>query len=118
MLEQENIAYFFARQGFDVVAVELVEKHVKQIKEKINEEMSIEVIQGNALDLSIIEDKSYDIVLCFGPLYHLSKMEDRMKCISEVKRVCKDNGKCSLLLFPMIWLLQLKPFYIILIFFT
>jgi ubiquinone/menaquinone biosynthesis C-methylase UbiE len=84
---------FFAGQGFDVVAVELVAKHVNQIKEKISEEMSIEVIQGNALDLSIIEDKSYDIVLCFGPLYHLSKIEDRMKCISEVKRVCKDNGK-------------------------
>ena len=83
---------FFARQGYNVVAVELVEKHVKQIKEKINEEMSIEVIKGNALDLSTIEDESYDIVLCFGPLYHLSKIEDRMKCISEVKRVCKDDG--------------------------
>lgn len=39
--------------------------------------MSIEIIQGNALDLSIIGNKSYDIVLCFEPLYHLSKMEDR-----------------------------------------
>ena len=84
---------FFAKQGFDVTAVELVAKHINQIKKKISEEMSIKVIQGNALDLSIIEDKSYDIVLCFGPLYHLSKMEDRMKCISEVKWVCKDNGK-------------------------
>ena len=37
------------------------------MKEKINSSMSIEVLQGNAMDISMIEDKSYDIVLCFGP---------------------------------------------------
>ncbi|WP_229768599.1 class I SAM-dependent methyltransferase [Tissierella pigra] len=84
---------YFAKNGFQVTAVELVENHVSQIKEKINEEMSLEVFQGNAMNISIIEDKTYDIVLCFGPLYHLEKIEDRMKCIEEVKRVCKDNGK-------------------------
>lgn len=84
---------YFAKNGFQVTAVELVENHVSQIKEKINEEMSLEVFQGNAMNISMIEDKSYDIVLCFGPLYHLEKIEDRMKCIEEVKRVCKDNGK-------------------------
>ena len=84
---------YFAKQGFDVTAIELVEKNVIQIKEKINDTVPVQVFQGNALDLSIIDDKSFDIVLCFGPLYHLEKIEDRMKCISEVKRVCKDNGK-------------------------
>ncbi len=84
---------YFARNGLNVTAIELVEKHVMQIKEKINSSMSIEVFQGNAMDIYMIEDKSYDIVLCFGPLYHLAKIEDRMKCIEEVKRVCKDNGK-------------------------
>jgi ubiquinone/menaquinone biosynthesis C-methylase UbiE len=84
---------YFANKEFEVTAVELVEKHVMQIKEKINPEMSLKVFRGNAIDISMIEDKSYDIVLCFGPLYHLAKIEDRMKCIEEVKRVCKDNGK-------------------------
>lgn len=84
---------YFARNGYEVTAVELVEKHVTQIKEKINTKMSIEVFQGNAMDISMIEDKSYDIILCLGPLYHLSKIKDKMKCIEEVKRVCKDNGK-------------------------
>ncbi|WP_346928671.1 class I SAM-dependent methyltransferase [Clostridium sp.] len=84
---------YFARKGFNVTAIELVEKHVMQIKEKVNSSMAIEVFQGNAMDISMIKDKAYDIVLCFGPLYHLSKVEDRMKCIAEVKRVCKDEGK-------------------------
>lgn len=34
-----------------------------QIKEKINSKMSLEVFQGNAMDISMVEDKSYDIVL-------------------------------------------------------
>lgn len=84
---------YFAKQGYDVTAVELVEKHVNQLKEKVDKDMLIEVIQGNALDLSMLNDNTYDIVLCFGPLYHLEKLEDRMECIDEVKRVCKKDGK-------------------------
>lgn len=37
--------------------------------------------------------KSFDIVLLFGPLYHLKNDADKQKCISEAKRVCKDGGK-------------------------
>ncbi len=84
---------YFAKNGYEVTAIELVEKHVNQIKEKILPGMSLEVFQGNAMDISTVGDKSYDIVLCFGPLYHLAQIEVRMKCISEVKRVCKDDGK-------------------------
>lgn len=84
---------YFAKKGFDVTAIELVEKHVIQIKRKVDSQMTMEVFQGNALDISWIKDKEYDMVLCFGPLYHLSSIEDRMKCIAEVKRVCKDDGK-------------------------
>ncbi len=84
---------YFANKGYEVKAIELVENHVDQIKEKVTEKMNIDVVQGNALDLSQIDDNTYDIVLCFGPLYHLEKIEDRIKCISEVKRVCRENGK-------------------------
>lgn len=83
---------YFARKGFDVTAIELVEKHVNEIKDKCTNS-NLKVFQGNALDLTHIKNESFDIVLCFGPLYHLSKFEDRIKCISEVKRVCKNNGK-------------------------
>lgn len=58
---------YFANQGYEVTSIELVEKHVVQIREKVNKKMSIEVFQGNALDLSMIKDNTYDIVLCFGP---------------------------------------------------
>ncbi|GKU26696.1 class I SAM-dependent methyltransferase [Clostridium folliculivorans] len=84
---------YFAKKGFEVTAVELVEKHVKQIQDKISEGISLEAFQGNATNLSMIKDKSYDIVFCFGPLYHLKKNEDKLTCIREVKRVSTDNAK-------------------------
>lgn len=84
---------YFANKGYHVTAVELVEKHVEQIKDKVTEGMKIQVHQGNALDLSIFDSKSYDIVLSFGPLYHLENINDRKKSIEEVKRVCKRDGK-------------------------
>ncbi|HHD2753532.1 TPA: class I SAM-dependent methyltransferase [Clostridium perfringens] len=84
---------YFAKKGFEITAIELVEKHVKEIKKKCEKDMNLSVFQGNALNISNIKDNSYDIVLCFGPLYHLSKIEDRMKCIEQVKRVCKKDGK-------------------------
>ncbi|GFN34442.1 hypothetical protein TXYLGN1_02290 [Tepidimicrobium xylanilyticum] len=65
---------------------------MNRIKEKKKPGMSLKVFQGNALDLSNFQDNQYDIVLCFGPLYHLGDREDQLKCIEEVKRVCKEEG--------------------------
>ena len=39
-----------------------------------------------------LRDKYFDIVLLFGPMYHLSKKEDRKQTIQEAKRVLKDGG--------------------------
>lgn len=83
---------YLAGKGFDVTAVELVDKHVELINTKKSEGMKLEAIQGNALDLTEFKDNYFDIVLCLGPLYHLLKIEDRLKCINGVKRICSNNG--------------------------
>lgn len=83
---------YFAEKGYNVTSVELVHKHVESIKEKKKTYMNLDVFQGNALDLSKFSDSSFDIVLCFGPLYHLEDIKERLKCIEEVKRVCKNDG--------------------------
>ena len=46
----------------------------------------------NALDLSDFEDETFDIVLLFGPLYHLHEENDRNTAIKEAKRVLKKDG--------------------------
>jgi SAM-dependent methyltransferase len=48
--------------------------------------------QGNALDLSDFEEETFDIVLLFGPLYHLHDEKDRNTAIREAKRVMKKDG--------------------------
>jgi 2-polyprenyl-3-methyl-5-hydroxy-6-metoxy-1,4-benzoquinol methylase len=84
----------YAAKGYEATAVEPVKRNVEVLKAKVIEgKMKIEVHQGNALDLSTLRSESFDIVLCFGPLYHLSSDEDKLRCIEETKRVCKKNGK-------------------------
>jgi len=38
------------------------------------------------------DDEYFDMVLLFGPLYHLQDKTDRIKCIAEAKRVLKKGG--------------------------
>lgn len=52
---------------------------------------NMQVHTGDATNLEQIGDKSYDVVLCLGPMYHLNR-EDRKKCISECHRICRTNG--------------------------
>lgn len=84
----------YANKGFNVTAVELVKRNAEIIKSKIaGSKLNVDVIQGNALDMSYLADESFDMVLCLGPLYHLDSDMDKLKCIEETKRVCKKSGK-------------------------
>ncbi|MGL4911799.1 MAG: class I SAM-dependent methyltransferase [Romboutsia sp.] len=86
-------SFYFAENGCEVTALELSEKHVDIMKNKLtNTSLTMEAIQGNALDLSSFEDETYDSILCLGPIYHLTKEEDRIKCIKECLRVLKPGG--------------------------
>lgn len=83
---------YFAEAGYDVTAVELAQPNIDAFKSKIQSNMKIDLHHGNALDLSRFEENSFDIVLLFGPLYHLGNEVDRQTCIKEAMRVCKPNG--------------------------
>ncbi len=109
-------SFYFAEQGYQVDALELADENVRVFREKLEQRawqdavqtdgksdgqldaqsvkkpLPLTLRQGNAMDLSAYEDNSYDIVLLFGPLYHLHKHEDRLQCIAEAKRVCKPDG--------------------------
>lgn len=74
-------------KGYDVTAVELVKHNLKQIEKK-----NINCVLGNAIDLSMFNDNSFDITLLFGPMYHLISMEDKIKALEEAKRITKKDG--------------------------
>ncbi len=82
-----------AKMGYDVTAVELVEKNLKVLRENSSKIDNLKSYQGDVLDLQF-EDNSFNIVLCLGPMYHLYKKKDKNRAISETLRVCKPNGIC------------------------
>lgn len=84
---------YFARKGYEVCALELTDANIAAFRKKLLPTDSIDLAQGNALDLRRYPDHSFDAVLLFGPLYHLHSRADRLQCIAEARRVCKPGGK-------------------------
>ena len=78
-----------AEEGYDVTAVELVKHNLSRLKAKRS---AVKAYQGNAMNLKRFEDNSFDVVLVFGPMYHLHEREEKMKALSEAKRVVKPEG--------------------------
>ena len=78
-----------ANEGYDVTAVELVNYNLGILKKKGS---NVKAYKGNAMNLKRFEDKTFDLVMVFGPMYHLGKFEDKLKALNEAKRVLKDDG--------------------------
>lgn len=80
---------YFSNLGYDVTAIELVKHNLRVIEKNCP---SVKSYLGNAIDLSGFESNSFDVVILFGPMYHLISFEDKVKALNEAKRVVKDNG--------------------------
>lgn len=75
--------------GFDVTAIELVKHNLKYITMK---NPNIKAYLGNALDLSKFSNESFDFIIMFGPMYHLTEKADQIKALNEAKRILKKDG--------------------------
>lgn len=80
-----------AKMGYNVTAVELVERNVTVMKELAGNLQNIKCLTGDALNLNF-DDNEFDIIINLGPMYHLNNTKDRKRAISESIRVCKPNG--------------------------
>ncbi|MCR5724160.1 MAG: class I SAM-dependent methyltransferase [Treponema sp.] len=78
-----------SRLGHTVTAVELVPKNLAVLEAKHEK---VNCWPGDARDLSFLEDESFDITLLLGPLYHLHSENDRLKALSEAKRITRKGG--------------------------
>ena len=81
-----------AKKGFRVTAVELIEHNLEILRSKLDGTESIATVQGNALDLSLFPDHSFDLTMLLGPMYHLYSREEQLKALSEAVRVTKPSG--------------------------
>lgn len=76
-------------RGYDVTAVELVKHNLEILRAKHE---NIKTWQGDARNLSFLDDKSFDITLLFGPLYHLHGDEEKLKALTQARRITKKGG--------------------------
>ncbi len=77
------------KQGYEVKAVELVKRNIDVF---LKREPNADVVQGDARSMPFLPDDSADITLLLGPLYHLIGDEEKLKALSEAKRVTKPGG--------------------------
>ena len=81
-----------AKEGYRVSAVELVAHNLALLKAKLDGSEPITAIQGNALDLSVFPNASFDVTMLLGPMYHLYTRDDKIRALSEAVRVTKPGG--------------------------
>ena len=78
--------------GYDIKALELVKHNLMYIKKKNS---MIDVYQGNAINLKKFKDNEFDMVLLFGPMYHLISFEDKLIIINDFFSLLKIFDKFS-----------------------
>lgn len=75
------------------IGVDLTPENIEVFNEKIEKEKikNITTMVGDATRLSNIAGNEFDMVLVFGPMYHLPP-EERDMVFEEAKRICKEDG--------------------------
>ena len=76
-------------EGYDVKAVELVKRNIQVF---LDREPTADVVQGDARNMPFIPTASAAVTLLLGPLYHLIGDEEKLKALTEAKRVTKPDG--------------------------
>lgn len=76
-------------EGYSVKAVELVKRNIDVF---LKREPTANVVQGDARDMPFIPTAIADVTLLLGPLYHLIGDEEKLKALTEAKRVTKPGG--------------------------
>jgi glycine/sarcosine N-methyltransferase len=84
-----------ANLGYKVTAVDLDHKMVEALKAKIvNENLAINIFQGDMLELKDKVIKQYDLAFCIGnSIVHLDGEKEIEKFFMDMKGILKENGK-------------------------
>ncbi len=85
--------FYYADKCKEYHGVDIVPLHIELFEKAIaeNKATNLSCAIGDATNLDNINDNSYDVVLCLGPMYHLPK-EERGQAFAEAMRVCKKGG--------------------------
>jgi 2-polyprenyl-3-methyl-5-hydroxy-6-metoxy-1,4-benzoquinol methylase len=83
-------ATWLAADGYRVHIVDLAPRHVDKARTDLGP-IGVTAEIGDARELSA-DDASFDVVMLFGPLYHLVDRDDRVRALTEACRVVRPGG--------------------------
>jgi ubiquinone/menaquinone biosynthesis C-methylase UbiE len=83
-------ASWLAADGYRVHIVDMTPRHVEKARVDLGP-LGVTAELGDARNLSGA-DSSFDAVLLFGPLYHLTERTDRVRALNEARRVVRLGG--------------------------
>jgi ubiquinone/menaquinone biosynthesis C-methylase UbiE len=85
---------WLAKEGHEVHLIDPVPLHIEQAQAASDNQPEAPLASCNVGDARQLEfnDEIAEAVLLLGPLYHLVKVEDRNRCLSEAYRVLKRGG--------------------------
>ena len=87
-------AIHLAGRGCDVTLVDLAEENVRLAREMAAEAgVTIRAVAGDALDAESLVEGPFDAVLLMGPLYHLTRAEDRDRAMRAALNLIKPGGR-------------------------
>jgi ubiquinone/menaquinone biosynthesis C-methylase UbiE len=87
-------SFWLAEMGHSVHLVDVLPLHIRQARQfqKKSKCLLTSITLGDARRLTDFEDEFADLILLFGPLYHLVQKKERLKALSEAYRVLKPGG--------------------------
>lgn len=86
-------AFWLQEKGHQVTLIDLSPRNIELVRQReAASGMALShVALGDATHLDL-PDEQFDMVLLLGPLYHLTDREQRMKALTEARRVLKSGG--------------------------
>lgn len=76
----------------EVTAFEPSSTNFMNLELKAKKFSNIRAYNKSSFDLKDLEENYFDLVLIFGPMYHLSDDKDRIDVLRQAKRICKNGG--------------------------
>jgi ubiquinone/menaquinone biosynthesis C-methylase UbiE len=86
-------AFWLQEKGHEVSLVDLSPKNIELVS-KHSRNTGIQLTSSETVDATDLNFKNeqFDLVLLLGPLYHLTDKKERLKALSEAKRILKPGG--------------------------